>query len=311
MNKMKGIYFFCSNPDKDPVAPHVFEAVKTTIGPVPDGQVFDGNPVLEHIDENGNRYCFAETEEVFSHNFTAYLPECKKLFDNFDFAGFVNWHAGANAPDDILTVHSIGDVPSGYYAPTDPMLYRNMLNALNNSIKTFSLKGWRCCTEATHWSGIVYGNDPALIPEFSVPSYDIEIGSSDASWSNPTAAKALASALIHVFDSDEKPKSLLAAGGVHFEQSFSDAGLLDDPAVMCGHILPNQWLVSGNYNEDGFEKMLHAVESIVGGIDGVVFHDNLAGPYKAVCRSIAEHYSVPAFKHKVLRNPARIRESLC
>ena len=306
----KSIYFFSSDLHKDPVAPHVFEAVKEAFVPTPNGQMFDGKPVLEYSDKNGNRYCFAETREVFSHNFTNYLPECINLFSDYDFAGFVNWHAGANAPDNILTVHSIGDVPSGYYAPTNPMLYRNMLHALNNAIKSYSLEGWRCCTEATHWSGIVYGNDPALIPEFNVPSYDIEIGSSTASWSDPTAAKALASALIHVFDCDEKPKTLLAAGGVHFEQAFSDVGLLDSPAVMCGHILPNQWLVSGNYNENGFEKMLHAAESIVGNVDGIVFHDNLAGPYKAVCRSLAEHYGVPAFKHKVLRNPARISELL-
>lgn len=310
MNRKKSVYFFCNDLNKDPVAPHVFKAVKTIFAPVPNGKNFDGNPILEHMDENGNKYCFVETKEVFSHNYTAYLPECKKLFGDFEFAGFVNWHAGANAPDDILTVHSIGDVPSGYYAPSDPILYRNMLHALNNAIKQFSLNGWRCCTEATHWSGIVYGNDPALIPEFNVPSYDIEIGSNIDSWSNPVATKALASALIHVFDNDKKPKVLLAVGGVHFEHSFSEIGLLDSPAVMCGHILPNQWLVSGNYKEDGFEKMLHAAESVIGNIDGVVFHDNLAGPYKAVCRSIAEHYGVTAFKHKILKNPERIREQL-
>lgn len=308
---MKSIFFFCKDLGKDPVAPHALEAVKEIINPAPGMLVFDGMPVLEHTDENGNSFYFAETNEVFSHNFTAYFPECVKLFGDFDFAGFVNWHAGANAPDDILTVHSIGDVPSGYYAPTNPVLYRNMLNAMNDAIKEFSLDGWRCCTEATHWSGIVYGNDPTLLTRFNVPSYDIEIGSSSASWSNPAAARALASALLHVFDNAERPKVLLATGGVHFEQSFSDVGLLASPAVMCAHTLPNQWLVSGNYGEeDGYDKMLHAAESVLGGIDGVVFHDNLAGPYKAVCRAIAEHCGVPAFKHKALRDVARIKELL-
>ena len=307
----KCVYFLCNDPSKDPVAPHVLDAVKTMINVAPGKLEFEGKTVMEYTDKNRNRFCFVETDEVFSHNFTTYLPECVRLFGDFDFAGFVNWHAGANAPDDILTIHSIGDVPSGYFAPTNPVFYRNILNALNCAIREFALDGWRCCTEATHWSGTVYGNDPSRIPEFNVPSYDIEIGSSIASWSNPNAAKALASALLHVFDTSESPKVLLAVGGVHFEQSFSNVALLDTPSVACAHILPNQWIVSGKYiTEEGYEKMLRAAESVLGGIDAVVFHDNLAGAYKSVCRAIADHYGVPAFKHKTLRDAAKISELL-
>jgi hypothetical protein len=43
--------------------------------------------------------------------------------------------------------------------------------------------------------------------------------------------------------------------------------------------------------------------SIRGGIDGIVFHDNLRGPVKARIRSVADALGIPAFKHQKLRQP--------
>ena len=312
----KAVYFFCTDPAKDPAAVHVFEAVRELIAAgriagcvlTETGQTFDGKPVLRVTDAAGNEYDLVETEVVLSHGWDRYLPILQERFSDHDFAGIVNWHEGANAPDNILTVHSIGDVPTGVFAPTDPVLYRNMLNALAGAVSEFGLDGWRACTEATHWSGVVYGQDPAGIPDYRVPQYDIEIGSSPACWADPAAAKAVAAALFRVFDGEVRPKVLLAAGGVHFESAFSDCGLYQSYPVMCAHILPNQWLVSGGYTGDeGLEKLKRAVESIAGGIDGISFHDNLAGPYKSVCRALAEELGVPVFKHKVLRDEDRTR----
>ena len=307
----KAIYFFCTDLTKDPAAAHVYEAVKALAPLAETGLTFDGKPVLGCTDAAGNAFAFAETTDVLSHRWAEYLPELNASFRDCDFAGVVNWHEGANAPDCVLTVHSIGDVPSGVYAPTDPVLYRNMLNALRDAAAACGLDGWTACTEATHWSGVVYGQDPARIPDYPVPQYDIEIGSSPACWADPAAARALATALFHVFDSKARPKVLLAAGGVHFESAFSACGLFPDYPVMCAHILPNQWLVSGDYTgEGGAAKLQNAIESIAGGIDGISFHDNLAGPYNAVCRAAAEQLGVPSFKHTVLRDVNRTRDTL-
>ena len=307
----KAVYFFCVDAQLDPAAVSIMAAAENMYDLKDNGQVFDGFPIRSYTDASGNTFLFVRTLEVLSHVYCSRLDQLNALFSGFDFAGVVNWHAGAKAPEMILTVHSIGDVPSGYYSPSDPVLYRNMLMALDKAIEEHHLEGWTACTEATHWSGMLYDNDPARLPEWPVPQYDIEIGSSPVCWTDPRAAAALASALVHVFDDDVRPKTVLACGGVHFESAFSVCGIQDEYPVMCAHILPNQWMVSGDYTgEEGLRKLKAAAAAIPGGIDAISFHDNLASPYKDVCRKLAAELGIPIFKHRTLRDPAKIRAAM-
>jgi D-tyrosyl-tRNA(Tyr) deacylase len=293
------------------VASHVYKKVLEIAAPVPTATIFDGMPVYEHRDASGNQYSFVATHEVQSHQYAQTLSEMETLFSDCDFAGIVNWHEGNNAPDHILTVHSTGDVPSGIFAKSNPFLFRNLLRAIHRILADSNLTGFRVRTEATHWSGIMYGSRPELLKSFGVPTYDIEIGSSAESWSNPEAASVLAKALLHVFDSAARPKTLLAMGGVHFEESFGDVMLNDDYPVSMAHILPNQWVVSGKYEEpEGMDKLLSCVNEITERIDGIVFHDNLKSNYKQQCRLLAQKLSVPVFKHQLLRDPKRLQETM-
>jgi len=98
----------------------------------------------------------------------------------------------------------------------------------------------------------------------------------------------------------------LRVSGVHFEESFSVAILDENHPLSIGHILPNQWLVSGNYEDEedstGLEKLERSIFSIKGGIHAIVFHDNLKSIYKQLCRVIGERYNIPVFKHKTLKD---------
>ena len=97
--------------------------------------------------------------------------------------------------------------------------------------------------------------------------------------------------------------------GVHFEPSFAAAALQtwDDWGFAVSHILANQWLVTGRYeNEDGPERLDACVRSIAGGIDGIAFHDNLKGVYKDRFRALGAKLGIPAFKHQTLRRPETI-----
>jgi hypothetical protein len=100
--------------------------------------------------------------------------------------------------------------------------------------------------------------------------------------------------------------TLLCLGGPHFEPSFRDAALgTGRPfGLATGHILPNQWIVGGEYEEgNGLDMLRAAAQSIKGGIAAIVFHDNLKGPLKALGRALGEELGVPALKHQRLRNP--------
>jgi D-tyrosyl-tRNA(Tyr) deacylase len=164
-------------------------------------------------------------------------------------------------------------------------------------------------TEATHWSGIPYKQSPELIIKYNVPIYDIEIGSTLESWNNETAIKILSESLFNVFNENNQLKILLCVGGIHFEEAYSNI-LLDKNPVSIGHILANQWIVENYLDKDGKEKLNKCIESIIGGINGIIFHDNLKGEYKQQCRDIAEENNIYVGKHKILRTPDEIIKQL-
>ena len=165
--------------------------------------------------------------------------------------------------------------------------------------------------EATHWSGVTETNsDASLLLEFPVPMMDIEIGSELESWNDPRAVEALANALLHVFDEEETVvQNLLCVGGVHFEPGFAEAvhAAWDGQAFGITHILANQWLVAGTYeDETGVERASNAVDAIAGGIQGIAFHDKMKGCYKDLVRALGEKYQVPIYKHQKLRKPEEL-----
>ena len=305
----KAVYFFCIESIEH-VAGNVFKAVSGKTVEETDILV-DGNRVLKEVDQKGNSFYYVPTNKVVSHDYIHYLPIMKQHFSDFDLAGIVTWHEGQNAPDRILTVHTTGDVDSGNFGPASPGYMRNLLLALDRNRIKAGLEDFSVTTEATHWSGMVYGGGtPDMIPQFPVPLLDIEIGSATDSWANETAAGVLAKSLSSVFESDGKRvRNLLCAGGVHFESGFASAVFQkwENSAFGISHILANQWLVTGGYDqEDGYSKLEACVNSIQGGIEGISYHDNLKGVYKDQLRALASELGIPAFKHKKLRRPESI-----
>ena len=307
----KAVFFFCPDEGIDPVAPGVFEEVRKLFRPEETGISMDDFPVLAAADSQGNKLHFVRTKKVVCHDYARYLPDMVRHFGSFHMAGLVTWHEGDNAPDGILSVHTTGDVDSGHFGKAEPLYMRNLLLALENRREELGLVRFKTVTEATHWSGMIYGGGcPERISAFPVPIVDIEIGSTTASWSDRTARKALASSLGDVFQSDgKKLLNILCVGGVHFESAFSGAAMQawGEKAFGVSHILANQWLVSGGYEgEEGLRKLAACIASISGGVAGIAFHDNLKGPLKEQLRRTARDLSIPAFKHQLLRRPGDI-----
>jgi D-tyrosyl-tRNA(Tyr) deacylase len=304
----RAVYFFCTNPDIDPVAGRVFDKLSEIYNLHETDIIVDDSPVLEYSDEGGDRFYFVGTHKVICHDYNNYLPVINNYFSDYDMTGLITWHEGHNAPDRILSVHTTGDVETGCFGPANPVYMHNLLLSLENNRTNAQLADFTVTTEATHWSGVIYGGGtPDMIPQFPVPIVDIEIGSTSESWSNETAAKVIAQSLTGIFTVNEKSfKSLLCAGGVHFEPSFANAVFQtwEDNAFGISHILGNHWLVTGQYEgEDGQARLEACVNSIQGGINGIVFHDNLKGAYKEQLRVLGRKLNVPVFKHKLLRRP--------
>lgn len=308
----KAVYFLC-NEDKQEglVSKTVWEILIDKDFIHSAGFTFDSREVLMYRDERNNEYYFVPTKVPVCWNYPKYLPEMNEKFADCDIAGLVTWHEGASAPPKVLTVHSIGDVNSGIYGPSNPSYMRNLLHAMEKNRKKHGLSGFQTVTEATHWSGThISGSSPHLILKFPVPMVDIEVGSEEESWSNMTACRVLADSLTQVFDSDgKKIRNILCVGGVHFDPNFAQAVFTEwnSDAFGISHIIANQWLVAGGYEkENGIDFASAAVNAVKGGIEAVAFHDKMKGCYKDLVRSLGEKYNVPVIKHQKLRKPEDI-----
>ena len=305
---MKAVYFICNN--------HAWGHVAATVWAVLEeegffqehtGLSFAGQEMMK-CTENGHEFWFVPTDIALCLDYPRFLPELNRYFADFDMSGMVTWHEGVNAPENVLTVHSLGDVNSGVYGKASPRFMRNLLRAFEENRKALGLEAYHVATEATHWSGVHDGHgDPNLLVQFPVPMVDIEVGSSPQSWNDETACRALARTLTHVFDDDGlRVHNLLCVGGVHFEPNFAEAALKTwgDEAFGVSHIIANQWLVSGEYEgESGFERACACVDAIDGGIEAIVFHDKMKGCYKDLVRKLGQKYQVPIYKHQRLRSP--------
>lgn len=305
LNNKKVVYYFCCNAFIDPVASLVFSALDHWLPLKTLSKSVDGYPV-KFLEDSNNAFFFVRTTDVISHDYLKYLSVMNEWFGDFDFAGVVNWHEGKNAPDRILTVHTTGDVVSGHFGLANPLYTRNLLIALEDHRERLGLDTFSVSTEATHWSGIVYGGNPELITRYAVPLVDVEIGSSHESWSNPLAVEAVSRSLMDVFSNNNEILSLLCVGGVHIESSFASAVLntMSKTRLAVSHILANHWIVAGNYeDESGLSKLELSIRSIVGKqIEGIVYHNSIKSIYKQQARLLGEKLGIPVFKHKDLSN---------
>lgn len=305
----KAVYYICTDPSFGPVAHRVWQALQE-LGVLQEktGIFCDGEEVMQYTDENGNRFSFVPAKQAICLDYPRYLPLMNEHFSDYNVAGMVTWHEGASAPPHIFTVHSLGDVNQGVYGPASPQHMHNLLAAMQREKEALKLDDYSVVPEATHWSGMTQDNDDAtLLLQYPVPMMDIEIGSETESWEDPRAITVLAKALLQVFQEDGlQLHNLLCVGGVHFDPAFAQAvhTVWENQTFGVTHILANQWLVAGEYeNEDGFERAKNAIDAIDGGICAIAFHDKMKGHYKDLVRALGKEYDVPIFKHQRLRKP--------
>lgn len=303
------VMFFCADRAVDPVAMNVFDVLDRLCDLSNTETIIDGYPVKQGEDSDGNRMFFVRTADVLSHDYPRYLPWLESEFSTADFSVLVNWHSGARTQERLFTIHTTGDVASGMFGAAHPVYTRNLWLALERFRVELGLEEYVSTGEATHWSGIPYGGNPTLIGRYPVPLVDIEIGSGSESWSDPRAAEVLARSLLETFQlpgDHTRAASLLCMGGVHLEPNYTQAVLNNDPdhPFSVTHVIANHAAVAGGYDSpSGIDRLRACAASIIGGVDALIFHDDLKGRYKAPLRDLAEELAIPLIKYKSLRQP--------
>lgn len=303
----QALYFFCRDSSRDPVAGSVFDAVGRRF-PLRDIPLASGETAKQHEDSLGNRVLLVPTDAVFPHRLDTYLERYGPLLTDSDVAAVVNWHQGASAPERIFCVHSNGDVASGVFPIADAKLTTALLRSLEHHrrIASPALQAWRTLPEATHTSATMHGVPAERLLHCPCPLLDVEIGSVTGDWHCGAAHDAMAAALldIHRF-AREDDVPVLFVGGIHFEPSVQLATLghsFDEPTFAVAHVLPNQWISNGKYDDDvGVERLIAAVNSIRHPLRALAMHDGLSGTLKGTVRRAAERLGLPLLNHRRLR----------
>jgi D-aminoacyl-tRNA deacylase len=141
-----------------------------------------------------------------------------------DLLVFLSRHYSAN-PVPVLTVHVTGNYGTAELggeprslAPAAPEMMQAVLRALARHCP----EGYRVAYEVTH-------HGPTSI---SLPSFFVEIGSTEKEWSDPVAGRAVAESVLSAVPQDPVP--LIGFGGTHYATRETEIALTSRGAF--GHI---------------------------------------------------------------------------
>ena len=107
---LKAVYFICNNHDWGHVSWRVWDILEEE-GYLNEsaGFTFCGQDV-KRSEADGHAFFFVPTDIALCLDYPRFLPEMNAHFADADMSGMVTWHEGGNAPDNVLTVHSLGDI---------------------------------------------------------------------------------------------------------------------------------------------------------------------------------------------------------
>ncbi len=232
--------------------------------------VFDGNPV----------YRKGETLILTTNDEMIYYDNLDKAIDaqlGFmpEVIAFASRHSSKQKLP-ALTTHVTGNWGKAMYGGKD----KSLAIALPSAMKLALLKmnelndlGWTVCYEATH-------HGPS---ELGVPSFFIEIGSSEEEWVNNRAGEIIAETIVYVLENYEKAKFKVAIGigGGHYAPKQTKRALETD--IAFGHIAPKYaHPLSREMFRKAIERTAEKVEAIY------VDWKGSKGETRQLARSLAE-----------------------
>jgi D-aminoacyl-tRNA deacylase len=183
-----------------------------------------------------------------------------------------------------LTTHVTGNWGKALYGGKDGSLAVAMPSAMKLAlIKMYELNdlGWTVCYEATH-------HGPS---ELEVPSFFIEIGSSEEEWTNDRAGEIIAETIVYVLENyrGAKFKVALGIGGGHYAPKQTKRALETD--IAFGHIAPKY------VHPVSREMLIKAINRTAEKVDAIyVDWKGSKGETRQLARSLAEELGLEFIK---------------
>ena len=262
----------------DPASMNIMEKLIENFGFEKTELVFDGNPVYG----NGETLILTTNEEMIYYD--GLDGEIKRqLGFEPEIITFASRHSSKQKLP-ALTTHVTGNWGKAMYGGNDEHLAvaepRAMKLALLKMNELNDL-GWTVCYEATH-------HGPSVL---DVPSFFIEIGSSEEEWVVDRAGEIIAETIIHVLENYEKADFpvALGIGGGHYAPKQTKRALETDLAFT--HIAPKY------AHPLKREMFLQAIERTSGKVDAIyVDWKGSRGETRQLARALAEELELEFIK---------------
>ncbi|MDD1683916.1 MAG: D-tyrosyl-tRNA(Tyr) deacylase [Methanoregula sp.] len=170
-----------------------------------------------------------------------------------DLVTFISRHSSTN-PVPVLTVHITGNFREAELGGTDRTLApaaTAMMQATLRSLAKYCPEGYRVSYEVTH-------HGPTGL---RLPSFFVEIGSTEQEWTDPAAGLAVAQSVLSAVSQDPVP--LIGFGGTHYAARETEIALTSRGAF--GHIAHTRDIAA--LDETMIKAMMEASGAVAAYID--------------------------------------------
>lgn len=298
---MKILYIICNNKEVDEVGYNVHQYLIKNYNL--EKKISNSLCDVDFLIKDNNEFIFMFTNEHVMHNTAKYVDFLNENFLDVEAAVHVNYHEGSNAPENILSVHQVGDILSGTYLKHNPKYATNLLVNMERIRKEENLDDFTCESETVHFSGIVNNIDPKLLLKYPIDNIDLEIGSTSTSFNNEKAIKVITKTLFEFFnDVKGKRLNILYVGGAHFEKTYTNAILDDEYPIYLSYQLAGVWI--GSLEENKFKENIQLIlDGSTIKYDAIVFHEKVK-KFRPILEEIGKENNTSVFKYNALKNIA-------
>ena len=227
--------------------------------------IFDGNGVYRNLIMKDVIIVTINDKKITHENIEQEVEQKLKIKPRQ--AIFLSRHTSKTGKP-TLTTHPIGNYAEARFggkektlSMSSPKLMTHLLRIIKKNADMNKLYH-QLCFEVTHHG-----------PYMSIPTFFVEIGSTEEEWKKQEIANILAKSVLQLLekyhyedDFKEEIPVLIGFGGGHYAPRFTDVAL--EKNVAFGHMIPNYQIKKGVINDEMIEKTINATPNF----DGMYIH---------------------------------------
>ena len=245
---------------EDPASTHIKNSLLEQTIWEEQGTFYD-TPVFRHVSMNNLVIVTIPDKKIRHENIDIEVKE--QLHIDPRIAIFLSRHRSKTG-EPTLTVHPIGNFGDAEFGgqpktlvPCAPRMMTHLLRLIKKNLQSTDLE-YKVCYEVTHHG-----------PFLKVPTFFVEVGSTEIQWQQKEPASIIATSLLELLTTyhyeEDFPKDisvLLGIGGGHYAPRFTDVAF--QKKVAFGHMIPSYHIDSGVIDWTMIQQAIQSTPDIKG-----------------------------------------------